>query len=109
MGELRSRALGLALLLCLGLGAAASTAWADCATYLSSGEKQQPMSGTLLGTETVTESYTVSGGASAGTGSVSGGAGGSYTKSRTYDVGYYDFGGGVVRAFDCRTYTPYNE
>jgi hypothetical protein len=106
MGELRSRALGLALLLCLGLGAAASTAWADCATYLSSGERDQPMSGELLGTETVTESYTVGGGVSGGTGTVGGGAKGEYTRTVTYQVGYYRMSNGGTQRIDCRTYTP---
>jgi hypothetical protein len=109
MGVVRSRVVGLCVLFILALGALASNAWAGaCATYLSSGENDEPMSGTLRGSQTVTESWTVTGTVTGGSSWLSGGGSGTYTKTVEYEVGLYEFEGGGLQYLDCRDYTYYN-
>lgn len=88
-------------LLAVGLvGFQAGLGWADCATYIS-GKGDNADSGWLLGTEEVSETVQLEGDLSyQGTG-----VGGSYTKTTTYSVGYYEMDSGGRIKVDCRTYT----
>jgi len=92
--------------------AVAARAWADCATYVSTGINSGPNIGTLLGTTTVTETITETWTFDAGM-SVPGRAGvsgsGSYTRTTTttytYQIGHYEMSNGEIWTVDCRTYT----
>ena len=107
----RSTLRAVAPILVLSL-AIASRAWADCATYISTGFNDAPNTGRLIGTSTVTETVTETWSLNASL-QVPGKAGfsgsGSYSKTTTttytYEIGYYEMKSGEIWAVDCRTYT----
>jgi len=91
----------------LAASAGAASAYEDeeipCASYITSGEDDEPIEGFLIGTEDVT--LTTSGGGSLGADVkvVELRTGGEVVKTVEYEVGYYQVDGDVY-VIDCRSY-----
>ena len=94
------RVCGAAVVLGLALLAQPEEAAAReaCSLYVSGGVNN-PAFGSLIGTMSVEECAMVQGGIP--------GTGATYQRCVTYEVGFYNFGGGPV-PLDCRTYTSWD-